>query len=111
MHIQGMTMDTIDPDKLYWARGNYLEFVLPGEAVLDICQAGSNDAAVEYWAPRIRRYPFGSDYCWAPTPESVRKELSEYGAWSDDELANDSKNWERLVWLMAWDICDDLREL
>jgi hypothetical protein len=93
----------IESDKLYWSTGNYTEIRIPGEAVLDICQQGANDEAVAYWAPRIERKTEGH---WAPTPEKVRKELKEYGAWDEEELSDDDANWQRLVWCAAWNIAD-----
>lgn len=42
-----------------------------------------------------------------PTPDKIRKELDEYGAWDEKELADDAENWERLVWLAAWNIYED----
>ena len=94
----------IQNDKLYWHTSNYFEFRLPGEAITDICQSGANDEAVAYWAPRINRYEFGEGHAWAPTPEKLRKDLHEYGAWDSEELADDDANWQRVVWLAAWNI-------
>jgi hypothetical protein len=44
------------------------------------------------------------------TPENLKKELSEYGAWEENELENDTTNWERIVWLAAGNIKEDLHE-
>lgn len=39
-------------------------------------------------------------------PEELRIELSEYGAWDDEELSNHDENLNRWVWLCACDIMD-----
>lgn len=38
------------------------------------------------------------------SPDSVRRELSEYGAWSDDELSDHNENLQRILWIAACDI-------
>jgi hypothetical protein len=38
----------------------------------------------------------------------LAEELSEYGAWSDNELQSRRDNEERIVWIAAGNICDDL---
>ena len=42
-------------------------------------------------------------------PELIRQELSEYGAWSEEELADDDANWQRILWLGANDISEEWR--
>lgn len=43
-------------------------------------------------------------------PIQLRKELSEYGAWDDDQLLNHDDNLERILWIAAGNIDDELRE-
>lgn len=38
------------------------------------------------------------------SPDSVRRELSEYGAWSADELSDHDANLQRILWIAACDI-------
>lgn len=38
--------------------------------------------------------------------ETLRKELSEYGAWSDEELQDRHQNEQRILWIAAGDITD-----
>ena len=97
---------TIEPDKLYWATGNYTETRIPGQAVLDCSHQGQCDEDVAYWASKLERYPFGKDHAWAPTPERLRQELEEYGAWDAEELQDDDANWERYIWIMCGNIAD-----
>jgi hypothetical protein len=65
---------------------------LPADAIADCSGPGAADDAVAYWAPRIER----PEDC---TPEALSAELREYGAWDDDERADDEANWRRIVWL------------
>lgn len=39
-------------------------------------------------------------------PEKLKKELKEYGAWSDAELNNHSENLTRILWIAIGDISD-----
>lgn len=96
----------INPSALYWASFNRFELRLPGEAVLDIAQSGPNDEAVTYWAPRIYEQVEKDGFQNCPTPDKVRAELKEYGAWDADELSDDAANWQRLVWCTAWSISE-----
>jgi hypothetical protein len=41
-------------------------------------------------------------------PEALREELREYGAWSDEELADHEENLRRIVWLAAGNIREEL---
>lgn len=43
-------------------------------------------------------------------PELIRRELREYGAWDETELADDAMNRERIVWLAAGNIHDEIDE-
>jgi hypothetical protein len=40
-------------------------------------------------------------------PALLREELSEYGAWDGEELADHDQNLQRLLWLAAGDIIDE----
>lgn len=41
-------------------------------------------------------------------PEVLKKELKEYGAWDDDELADHDANLYRILWLACGDLSDQL---
>lgn len=45
----------------------------------------------------------------AINPDTLRAELKEYGAWDANELADDAQNRQRIVWLAAGQISDELR--
>jgi hypothetical protein len=40
------------------------------------------------------------------TPDDIRRELKEYGAWDAEELANDEQNLQRIAWIAAGNIAD-----
>lgn len=70
---------------------------MPQEAVNDMSGPGPADDAVRYWEPKIAREP-------GVTPEALRAELREYGAWDAEQLADDNANWERILWIAAGNI-------
>ena len=39
--------------------------------------------------------------------EDMRLELKGYGAWDEDELANDWENFQRLVWIAGCDLKEE----
>ena len=43
-------------------------------------------------------------------PDKLRRELREYGAWDDTELADHDANLLRFVWLMAGDMIEELNQ-
>lgn len=42
-------------------------------------------------------------------PESLEKELLEYGAWEDDKLTDHDENLMRILWLSAGQISDETK--
>jgi hypothetical protein len=100
----------IHPDKLYWATFNGIEIRLPGQCVLDCSRPGQDaDEAVVYWTPKVQAIAAADDFnpAWVSTPDKIREELREYGAWDDEELADDEQNWRRLVWIAANNIREE----
>lgn len=96
----------LNPALTYWASFNRFSLRLTGEAVCDIAQSGANDDAVAYWVDRVEycKNLLGQDQA---TPDAIRAELKEYGAWDADELADDEANRRRIVWCAAWNIAED----
>ena len=41
------------------------------------------------------------------SPDDLKSVLSEYGAWDDEQLADDDDNRERMLWLAACDIAEN----
>ena len=103
-----MKTDILDnPGSLYWASFNRFELRISGEAVCAIAQPGPTYPAVAEYAPRVRAQMEADNFHNRPTPENIRDELAEYGAWSAEELADDDANWLRLVWCAACNIAED----
>ena len=75
-----------------------IEDSLPQKAIDDICQSGSNDLSVEYWANRLRHLEISKESCIAF--------LREYGCWTFKELnqMNTCKLNEKVIWLCAWNV-------
>jgi hypothetical protein len=42
--------------------------------------------------------------------DDVRAELAEYGAWSEEELADDAENLQRLLWIAAGNVKEEAAE-
>lgn len=59
-----------------------------------------NDIAYLRTVPRIRRQLAKIN------PELLRKELKEYGAWDDEELADHDANLSRILWIACGDIVE-----
>lgn len=73
---------------------------LPDEAVSDCSHTGACDEDVFVWSKAIPRPD-------EITPDALRSELKEYGAWDSDELADDDTNWQRIIWLAAGNIKEE----
>lgn len=80
---------------------NYFNITLPLEAVQACSHQGSCDADVKEWARKINL---------DIPPDKIRAELKEYGAWDSEELQDDTANKERIIWLAAGNIMDEIRE-
>jgi len=92
--LQDLNAETV------WAQFNRFEIGLTPEAIRDCHHQGQCDADVEFWADKLPR----PERC---TPEALRAELSEYGAWDKEELADDVQNWRRIVWIAAGNIQEE----
>ena len=80
---------------------NGFEIVMTREAAEQLTPRGQ-DAG-----PAIRQALKGTKYRRQfdkLNPETIRRELYEYGAWDDSELADDAENRERILWIAACDI-------
>jgi hypothetical protein len=93
-------MTTTQTRTLKWASFNRFELQMPVDAVEACSHSGPCDADVAYWESRIERPA-------SITPEKLAAELKEYGAWDDEELADDAVNWNRIVWLAAGNIKEE----
>jgi len=81
--------------------GEYIgEFEISGECVLDCSHQGPCDDDVAFWLGTGKLATGNID------AEKLRKELADYGAWDDSELADHEQNLARLVWVVAGAIRD-----
>jgi hypothetical protein len=97
----------LHPKSLYWASFNRFELRIKGEAVIDCSQSGSVDHMVAFWTPLVQNQCRKDGSKNAPTPDTIRAELKEYGAWDKEELSDDEANWQRLVWIAACNINEE----
>lgn len=79
---------------------NNFEIEIPEEALDVYPRQGECGPWVDVWKSKITR----PTLC---TPEKLAAELKEYGAWDAAELAEDGKNWERILWLSGGQILDE----
>lgn len=75
---------------------NHFEFEIPADIVEACSKSGDMTQAVERSIARVELSHISD--------EALRDELSEYGAWSDDELSSRADNENRILWIAACDI-------
>ena len=83
--------------------GNYIDcLVITREEANIGSHQGQCDDDIAYLrtVPRIRRQLAKIN------PELLRKELKEYGAWDDEDLADHDANLSRILWIACGDIVD-----
>jgi len=74
---------------------------------MDCSHSGDCGPDVEAWAPLIRKQIDADNFTRKPTPKNIRAELAEYGAWDNEELADDDANFNRIIWIAAGNIQDE----
>lgn len=87
------------------AQFNRFELQVPVSVALDCSQPGKDASDDVDFA--LRCTPAG-DAIDTLDPDLIRKELREYGAWDDTELADDDANRARLLWIAACDVREEL---
>jgi len=73
------------------------------KAVANECsKSGDNEYSVNYYMnlPKYKKQLSKID------KEQLIKELTEYGAWDDDELKNHNDNLQRIFWISCGNIVD-----
>ena len=80
------------------------EIELPLAVAMSCAHPGQCDADVE----AALRLSTVSDELDRITPDDIRAELNEFGAWDDEELSDDAANRERILWIAAGNICEEL---
>lgn len=93
--------------KTFEAYFNYIGSIELPEDVVNACNhSGPCDEDVD----RAMELPEIKAELSEIDPEQLRKELSEYGAWDDQELANHQDNLKRILWIAAGNIQDEQHE-
>lgn len=85
------------------AQMNRFEISMPKQAVLDLGSGGRKDEIIEDWLSS------GKIKFHRTTPENIRQELQEYGAWDEVELADNEANRRRIAWMAASNLYDNLK--
>jgi hypothetical protein len=83
---------------------NYLELELP----IDIAENSSHPGPCDDDVLEAMENPFVKDQLDRISPTQLIKELSQYGAWTEEELSNHYDNLMRIVWLAAGNIMDEV---
>jgi hypothetical protein len=86
--------------KLLYASFNRFEIGMPKEAVADMSASGRVDDSVAYWENKIKI---------DASPDDIRAELKEYGAWDKEDLEDDDANRRRILWIGAGNIKEEMR--
>lgn len=71
---------------------------LPDQCVADCSHQGACDDDVEHWMKLVQL---------DISPDKLKAELKEYGAWEDLELDNHEDNIRRIIWLAAGNIQEE----
>lgn len=75
---------------------------LPQECIEDCSASGAVDDAVAYWIEEPRVAAVFAQL----KPRDLRECLRGYGAWDDDELADDDANRRRILWIACGNFRD-----
>lgn len=84
---------------------NYIGSIELPIAVINACSHSgdcTNDIQECMQLPEIRAELAEID------PDQLRMELKEYGAWDEEQLADHNANLERILWLAAGNIKDEM---
>jgi hypothetical protein len=88
--------------KKIWFSGNYgVEFQMTLAQAKRGSHQGSCDSDVKVLVEELANELEQID------PVQLKRELADYGAWNERELANHQDNLERIVWLAAGNILDE----
>jgi len=87
-----------------WASMNYLELKLTKNQASIGSHSGACDSDIKALMkePSIKRQFKSID------PESIKKELRDQGAWTEEQLNNVEDNQERILWIACGNIMDGI---
>jgi len=94
-------------ERLYWTCGSGK---LDLQLTLEDAESGHHQGECEDDVRALRRLPYVAEQLRAWDPEHVRDELRGYGAWEEDDLADEDLNEVRMLWLACGDIVENARE-
>lgn len=84
--------------RLWWSSScGRLELQLTVEDARSASHQGQCDEDVE----ALSRVPYVAEQLAGFDPDTLRKDLREYGAWDAAELADHEQNLQRILWLAA----------
>lgn len=86
----------------------YFNYIYSIELPEDVARNCSHSGPCDEDANRAMELPEVKAELAKIDPEQLRKELKEYGAWDDAELADHQTNLERILWIAAGNIMDEL---
>lgn len=91
--------------KFYYALFNYIDCIKLPIYVVNACShSGQCDSDIEV----CRMLPYVKKQLDVIDPIKLAKELNEYGAWDDTELSNHNLNIDRILWIAANNISDEI---
>lgn len=90
---------------MQYAMFERFELAMTQEQAESVSHAGDCSADVEV----LVEVPAIASQLDAIGPKAIRNELREYGAWNDDDLADDAANRERIVWIAGCNIREEMR--
>ena len=80
------------------------------QMTLEQAQSASHQGQCDDDVLALSKVPEIAAQLEAIDPETLRKELREYGAWDADELSDHEQNLQRLLWCAACDIRENSNE-
>lgn len=88
-----------------WFTGNYLEFQIEKDHVENIAISGCDGLPLVTNAMKDKEL---KKELMSLDKQAIVNELSEYGAWDNEELLDHESNIIKLLWLAAWDISENI---
>lgn len=81
-----------------------IELRIAIEDVRQIARSGDNEADVI----EVSKRPYMAKQLTKIKPEVLAEELREYGGWDDDKLNDNAQNLQRILWIAAWDVFEEM---
>lgn len=91
--------------KTHAAYFNYIGSIELPEDVAHHCSHSDEDVERALELPEVKAEMAEID------KEDLKKELAEYGVWTDEQLNDHSENIKRILWIAAGNIMDELKSV